>query len=268
MKKTIIELVKKNNFLFFILKNIQRLLKNFLKKIIMYSGLDERISKIENLLIDPFIPVNFEWEKHCLNGQEFRKKIITEIIRNIKFEFIIETGTEYGFTTKFFSNFSNKIISIEKSKPTFVIAKKNLQNEKNVQLILNDSKNLKSIIDSKNINIDKNQAIFFYLDAHSEDDYPLIEEIKYIVNEYNNFIILIDDFQVPHDQGYGFDSYKGKKLNIDFVKTLLSKNENIFFPNIPSYKETGRLRGYVMITNNSNINNFLIKINELSLYKY
>ena len=62
------------------------------------------------------------------------------------------------------------------------------------------------------ISILKMKKILFYLDAHSDDDYPLQDEIKYIVENYKNFILLIDDFQVPEDDGYGYDSYRGKKI--------------------------------------------------------
>ena len=108
--------------------------------------------------------------------------------------------------------------------------------------------------------------IFFYLDAHSEDDYPLLDEISYIVNNYKNYILLIDDFEVPNDENYGYDSYRGKKLNIKFIRNLLTKNEVIFFPKIPSHKETGRLRGYTIISKNETFNNTLENIEELSKF--
>ena len=262
----IVNTLKKNNFIFYILKNLERILKNILKKLIIFSGLDERLSKIEKSLVYSYSPDNFNWENYCLNGQKFRKKIITDIFDGLKFETIVETGTEYGFTTKFFSQFSNKIISIEKSNAIYTIARKNLASEKNIQLILNDSKNLEKILKKDKLNINKNENTFFYLDAHSDDDYPLIDEIQYILKNFNNSIILIDDFQIPDDSGYGYDSYRGRKLNLDFIKKLFSKNEKIFFPNIPSFKETGRLRGYVIISNNSQFTNFLNKISELSNY--
>ena len=52
------------------------------------------------------------------------EKIITEILSKINFTNIVETGTEYGFTTKYLSQFCKKIITIEKSKPIYLIAKK------------------------------------------------------------------------------------------------------------------------------------------------
>lgn len=261
-----IKLLKKYDFIFFIVKSIQSLFKKIINKIINYSGLDSRISQIETSLVYKLQQKNFPWQELCLNGQENRKKIITEILTKIKFDCIVETGTEYGFSTKYFSQFSNNIISVEKSKPVFFIANHNLIEEKNIKLILNDSKNLNLILNSQNIDLDSKSNVFFYLDAHAEDDYPLIEEISFILNKFKNFILVIDDFEVPGDDGYGYDSYKGRKLNIKFIRKLLSKKENVFFPNIHSSNETGRLRGYVLITNNEDFRQTLNTIKEISIF--
>jgi hypothetical protein len=55
--------------------------------------------------------------------------------------------------------------------------------------------------------------VFFHLDAHWEGDLPLQEEIEIILGRFPNFLIMIDDFRVPGDSGYGFDDYgRGKML--------------------------------------------------------
>ena len=267
-KMSLLKILKKNELFFFILKRLQNLLKFIIKKIIIFSGLDERISKIEHSLIYDLTPQEFPWETYCLNGQKHRRNIITKILTKIKFNLIIETGTEYGFSTKYFSLYCDKVFSIEKSKPVFLIATKNLKDEKKIHLILNDSKNLDSILKVKNINFNSGDATFFYLDAHSVDDYPLIEEISFVLNNFKNFIMVIDDFQVPDDEGYGYDSHQGKKLNVKFIEKLLSRNDYIFFPNIKSSDETGRLRGYTLITNNIEFKNTLQMIKELTLFKF
>ena len=66
-------------------------------------------------------------------------------------------------------------------------------------------------------------SIFFYLDAHADDDYPLEEEIKFITKNYNNFLILIDDFEV-----------QTKKI-MDFLEIKWN-------PNIKNYRETALSR--------------------------
>jgi len=117
--------IKKNDILFFVLKNIQLLIKKILNKIIRYSDIESRVGRIESVLVEADNDKKLEWEKHCLNGQHYRRKIISELLNKINFSSIIETGTEYGFSTAYFSTFNKKVFSIEKSKPLFYLAKKN-----------------------------------------------------------------------------------------------------------------------------------------------
>jgi len=115
--------------------------------------------------------------------------------------------------------------------------------------------------------IDRKSKVFFYLDAHSENDYPILEELEFITSDYQNNLIIIDDFQVPNDDGYGFDSFNGRKLNLKLIsKSLIGKNF-IYFPKISSSIETGKLRGYVLVTNNDDIKKKLDSINELYIFQ-
>ena len=129
---------------------------------------------------------------------------------------------------------------------------------------MNDSKNIESILKEKKI--DNANRVFFYLDAHHENDYPLLDELKFITSFYNNNLILIDDFQVPGDDGYGFDSFNGKKLNLNLISSSLIGENYIYFPKVSSKIETGRLRGYVLITNDEEIRKKLDSISELYFY--
>ena len=259
--------LKKNDLIFFILKNIQLFLKRSIKKLLIFSGEDERISKIENVLINQHKKKEFSWEKMCLNGQKFRKKILEKFLDNSKFDLIVETGTEYGFTTKFLSKYCDKILTVEKSKSVYLLALDNLKETSNIKLIQNDSKKIFEILKDNDKNFNK-KKIFFYLDAHSEDDYPLIDELNFIIKHVENFVILIDDFQVPDDDGYGYDSFQGKKLNIKFIKNILINNLSLFFPSIESSEESGRLRGYVFITNNKIDKELLNSIDELNQFNF
>ena len=150
-----IKKLKKNDFIFFILKNIQLFLKRSIKKLLVFSGEDERISKIENALISNHKKTEFLWEEMCLNGQKFRRKILEKLLNNSKFELIVETGTEYGFTTKFLSNYCDKILTVEKSKPVYLLALANLKEISNIKLIQNDSKKIFEILKDNDENYNK-----------------------------------------------------------------------------------------------------------------
>ena len=163
--------------------------------------------------------------------------------------------------------YCDKILTIEKSKSIYLLALDNLKETSNIKLIQNDSKKIFEILKDNDENFNK-KKIFFYLDAHSEDDYPLIDELNFIIKHVENFVILIDDFQVPDDDGYGYDSFQGKKLNIKFIKNILTNNLSLFFPSIESSEESGRLRGYVFITNNKIDKELLNSIDELNQFNF
>jgi hypothetical protein len=48
--------------------------------------------------------------------------------------------------------------------------------------------------------------VFFYLDAHWYDD-VLAEEFDLIAEHWARYVVMIDDFVVPHDPGYEYDTY-------------------------------------------------------------
>ena len=74
MNSSLIKILKRNDLVFYILKNIQRYLKLIINKIINFSGVNQRISNLENSLIHDLYENEFDWKNYCLNGQKFRKK--------------------------------------------------------------------------------------------------------------------------------------------------------------------------------------------------
>jgi hypothetical protein len=59
------------------------------------------------------------------------------------------------------------------------------------------------------------------LDAHWQDYWPLLNELKEIAKTHNNTCcIVIDDFQVPN-RPFKYDSYKNQPLNLQYVKQEL-----------------------------------------------
>jgi len=128
-----------------------------------------------------------------------------------------------------------------------------LNNISGIHLYNSDSRDfLKEL--SNNPEIVRNE-IFFYLDAHWRGKCPLIEEIEQIASRWEKFVMMIDDFQVPGDEGYGYDRYSAfQKMNISLIRSTIKKQKlRAFFPNIPSAEESvqPKPRGFVILTRDS-----------------
>jgi hypothetical protein len=77
-------------------------------------------------------------------------------------------------------------------------------------------------------------------------DLPLGEEIAIIIQSWKNAVIMIDDFQVPGDPGYGFDDHgPGKELIRSYLPRM--PGWRIYFPAASSAEETGSRRGCAVL---------------------
>jgi hypothetical protein len=104
----------------------------------------------------------------------------------------------------------------------------------------------------RNLELSPDDILLFYLDAHWKEDLPLGEEVAIILEKFRNFLILIDDFQVPDDPGYRFDDYgPGKTLTLKDFSFDREERVDIYFPACPSENETGLRRGCILLANTS-----------------
>jgi hypothetical protein len=183
----------------------------------------------------------------AFNGQELRQKIYYDILKFCDIKLIIETGSFRGATTEFFIKSSPvNIYSCEISSRYFIFTRLRFLGQKRLKLY---NSNSVEFLEAVSNNPDATRHItFFYLDAHWEDNLPLFEELKMILKKWDKAVIMIDDFKVDGDSGYGFDNYGiNKVLELKYIAPLLSQF-NVFFP-ISSTKETGNKRGSVILTN-------------------
>ena len=66
--------------------------------------------------------------------------------------------------------------------------------------------------------IDRSIPTLFYLDAHGQNSLPLHDEVELAVAHFAKAILLIDDFAVPDDPGYGFNNYgPDKRLTLEYL---------------------------------------------------
>ena len=183
------------------------------------------------------------------NGQPARKRLYRALLEAFDFELMVETGTWTGDTTGYLAETSGvPVFSSEINYRFHSLARKRLVDFPSVSLHLSDSRRFLSEL-AANPDFARRRT-FFYLDAHWYNDLPLREEIGIIADAWPEFVIMVDDFQVPGDDGYGYDDYgPGQALTIDYITgTMIDKGLAAFFPFASSHDETGyHKRGCVVI---------------------
>lgn len=185
-----------------------------------------------------------------MNGQAGRCKLVADLIIRGDFTAIIETGTYRGTTTEWLSAFSVPIYTCELSLENFGFARARLSGIPGITLLQMDSRSALRYVLSGPLASKTDKPILFYLDAHWNDDLPLNDEIDIIYSTHREAVVLIDDFCVPDDPGYGYDDYGADKaLTLDYVATAVAKHDLICrFPTTRSDAETGAKRGCVVIS--------------------
>ncbi len=184
-----------------------------------------------------------------LNGQARRVELFQYIMRELRPVAIVETGTFGGTTAEFFAATGLPIYTIEKNPRYYGFSRRKLRRYGNVTMLNRDSRvGLRTLLDGPLRNF-RSEPVFFYLDAHWEEDLPLIEEVKIVLDSVARPIIMVDDFEVPGDPGYEFDDYGNSGvLTESYLKTALSgRDAVILYPSAPSIEESGARRGCCII---------------------
>lgn len=187
-----------------------------------------------------------EARSRALNGQQGRKQIISQMFKAIPFTAIVETGTYLGATTRWFAEQSRKPVFSGEIDPWFHrVAKVQTQDLQNIELVLADCLVFLDQIHRKG----PGAPLFYYLDAHWYQKLPLVEEVRQIRQTARSCVVCIDDFQVPNDEGYGYDVYPGgHRLDLAYLAPELAEPKwHVLFPAIPSHEETGSWRGCVFL---------------------
>jgi hypothetical protein len=186
------------------------------------------------------------------NNQEFRQQIFAWIIAEIGPTYIVETGTARGGTTEFMAERTSvPVFGIEIDTRRITFAGLRLKARSAVRLLHGDSEALLGNLLSGG---DLPTGIgFYYLDAHWGEALPLAAEIEQIFTQRPESLVMIDDFHVPDDPGYGYDDYgPGKTLAVDYVRPVATKlGLRGFFPTCHSTQETGFRRGTLVLARSS-----------------
>jgi len=198
-----------------------------------------------------------------LNGQRHRKQIFRDLVSACGFDAIIETGTFKGDSAAYMAQTANlPVYTSEVNSRFFFLARIRLRSVSDVRFFYGDSRKLLQRLPA--ILKSRTKRLFFYLDAHWYADLPLEGELNIISRDWQSFVIMIDDFQVPGDEGYGYDSYGNQALTFERFYGIFSKHRLIpFWPNLASGEETGIRRGCVVVTRENEMVDILAHIPSL-----
>jgi hypothetical protein len=170
------------------------------------------------------------------NGQTARQALFVEIIAKTRPHAIVETGTFLGVTTELMSQTGLPVFTIELHPRNYGFARARFWRKRNVKLLRGDSRTGLLTCFDRALHSLSGSTVFFYLDAHWNDDLPLAEEIDIVFSRCPSAIVMIDDFEVPSDTGYGFDDYgPGKALVSSYIRPAISAHQlRAFYPSTPS----------------------------------
>lgn len=181
------------------------------------------------------------------NGQRFRSEVVDEIVTRWPTSAVFESGTFRGATTEHLGRRTGVPVHSSEINPEFhAFAAARLAGMPRIHLHLGSSTDvLPRLAQDRAFPRDH---VFFYLDAHWGSYLPLQDELALILGHWRACPIMIDDFEVPDDPGYGFDDYgAGKRLSLSYLQPFAGRGLHVFFPAAPSSAETGRRRGCVVL---------------------
>jgi hypothetical protein len=185
----------------------------------------------------------------AFNGQQRRAEMVREILAACRFDAIVETGTYRGTTSSFFLESSPlPLFTVERERRFFEFARLRFRHEPRVRLLRADTRDaLWSLVNEL-----CGKHVFFYLDAHWREELPIREELSIVARGWREFVVLIDDFAVPDDPGYGFDDWgAGARLTLADSGAGAIPDVSVFWPAALSALETGERRGSVILARGS-----------------
>lgn len=147
----------------------------------------------------------------AFHGDPFYQKIVSTLLETYKATSFVETGTYLGHSSEFIAKRFPKlpVYTTEVNQGFFDIATNRLKKYDSVSMY---KQHTLDFLRQTLINIDLGERPVFFIDAHWEHDWPLIDELNHIKTHYPNAILVIDDMKVPHQTQFPYDNYGGDKV--------------------------------------------------------
>lgn len=183
------------------------------------------------------------------NGQIKRVELVGEILKAVPFVAVVETGTYRGATTEFLRAEARvPVYTVELHPRYYEFSRLRFRRDPEIHCRRGDSRDfLRELAKDQDV---PRERVLFYLDAHwnvkRETIYepPLRDELRTVASHWTESVVLVDDFAVPDDPGYGHDVYPfGSELTLGYVTPEEIGSPAIFWPAAPAAEETGARRG-------------------------
>ncbi len=146
-------------------------------------------------------------------------QFLGELLSQYKIPTAVETGTLYGDTTALLAGKFTQVHTVEIIEENYQIAKNRLADSPHVHCYLGSSTAVLHEILPK-----LHEPIFFYLDAHWYQYWPLLDELEQISHTHrDNCIVVIDDIKVPGFPGIDYDRYGAAECSYEYTSHLLKK---------------------------------------------
>ncbi len=176
------------------------------------------------------------------NGDFFADRKAIDIIARYGIRTIVETGTYEGETTRWFAEiFDGPTITIECDPNRFERTRERFQNVSNVVVLQGNSP---EVLDRLLPHVEK--PLFAFLDAHWNDYWPLLDELEAFSQHRTEPVLMIHDVYVP-GMPFGYDTYKGQKLDWEYVKDKIGRIYSSGFDREYNREAEGSQRGILYV---------------------
>lgn len=141
---------------------------------------------------------------------------LTRIVQARGLTTVVETGIDWGGSTRFFAQMVPQVIGIDNDPQRIAAFRREIEEDGLTGIALLEG-NSPDVL--RGLSVDPARTLYF-LDAHWHIYWPLRDEIAAIPRGQG--VLVMHDARVPGCPSLGVDSYGGQELSYDYLKDVLT----------------------------------------------
>lgn len=175
---------------------------------------------------------SYKFQEIGFHGDHYLLSLVDDLIRREGIDCFIETGTNVGSTLAYVGcRYPDiQVLSCEPDREAYRRAKGHTKKLPNVEIHNLRSQEFLSLLAGKSELFDR--KCLFWLDAHGYGfEWPLKEEVAFIVQHFRSAYVMVDDFKVPGLDCFRFDQYQDQVCSYEHIKDSLgARHHQLFYP--------------------------------------